>query len=61
MLIVVTEQIVHYKSKVWAIIVFTKLECSLWFVALGQTFLRVNPKSFVVVEFQAKKFIFREK
>ena len=46
MLIVVTEKIVHYKSKVWAIIVFTKLEGSLWSVALGQNlsegFLKVS-------------------
>ena len=53
MLVVVTEQIVHYKSKVWAIIVFTILEGSLWFVALGQTWR--FPKSFVVVAFQSKK------
>ena len=46
MLLVLTEQIVHYKSKVWAIIVFTKQEGSLWFVALGQNlsegFLKVS-------------------
>ena len=36
MLIAVTEQIVHYKSKVSAIIVFPKREGSLWSVALGQ-------------------------
>ena len=46
MLIVVTEQIVHYKSKVWAIIVFTKIKDSLWYVALGQNlsegFLKVS-------------------
>ena len=41
MLIVVTEKIVHYKSKVWAIIVFRKLEGSLWSVALRQIFLKV--------------------
>ena len=54
MLIVVTEKIVHYKSKVWAIIVFTKLEGSLWSVALGKSFWKF-PKSFVVVAFQSKK------
>ena len=42
MLIVVTEKIVHDKSKVWAIIVFTKLEGSLWSFALGQIFLKVS-------------------
>ena len=42
MLLVVTEKIVLYKSKVWAVIVFTKLEGSLWSVALGQIFLKVS-------------------
>ena len=62
MLIVVTEKIVHYKSKVWAMIVFTKLEGSLWSVALGQIFLKVSQKfrcrRVPVEERSKKKFIF---
>ena len=46
MLIVITEQIVHYKGKVWAIIVFTKLEGSLWSVDfrqnLSEGFLKIS-------------------
>ena len=54
---VVTEQILHYKSKVWAIIVLTKLEGSFdLLVDLGQNLSEGRlPKSFVVVAPQSKK------